>query len=132
MTSKAAEFKNRTVALVGHCGPDMFALRSALRSALPGAEIVTVQDEKSLAQTEADLLLINRVLDGRFEDESGLKLIERMAVGGAEGAGPAVMLVSNFADAQSAATEAGALPGFGKKELYSDTMKQRLRAALSA
>jgi hypothetical protein len=123
----AAEYKNKTVALVGHCGPDMFALRSALRSVLPGAEIVTVQDEKSLATTaaEADLLLVNRVLDGRFEDESGLKLIERLS-----GATPAVMLISNFPDAQAAATDAGAAPGFGKKELYSDTMRDRLRAAL--
>jgi two-component system, chemotaxis family, chemotaxis protein CheY len=121
-----AEYEGKTVALVGHCGPDMFALRSAIRSALPGAQVVSVQDEKMLAATGADLVLVNRVLDGRFEDESGLKLIERLG-----GAGPAVMLVSNFPDAQAAAEQAGALPGFGKRELYSDAMKQRLRTALT-
>lgn len=122
----AAEYNGKTVALVGHCGPDMFALRSAIRSALPGAEVVSVEDEKSLAATGADLLLVNRVLDGRFEDESGLKLIERLA-----GGGSAVMLVSNFPDAQAAAEQVGAVPGFGKSELYSDQMKQRLRSALA-
>lgn len=121
-----AEFQGKTVALVGHCGPDTFALRSAIRSALPGAEVVSVQDEKSLAATDADLLLVNRVLDGRFHDGSGLKLIERLA-----SAGPAVMLVSNYPDAQAAAEQAGAAPGFGKSELYSDQMKQRLRDALA-
>jgi len=123
----AAEYKGRTVALVGHCGPDVFALRSALRSALPGAEIVTVRDETTLGRAEADLLLVNRVLDGRFDDESGLKLIERLA-----GGGPALMLVSNFPEAQAAAADAGASPGFGKKELYSDATRDRLRAALAS
>src|SRR5690606_9010462 len=104
----------------------MFALRSAIRSALPGSQVVSIEDEKTLAAAGADLLLVNRVLDGRFEDESGLKLVERLAR-----AGPAVMLGSNPAAPQAAAEQAGAAPGFGKRELYSDRMKQRLRDALA-
>ena len=126
----ASEFEGKTVALVGHCGPDMFALRSAIRSALPGAEVVSIEDEGALASgsAQASLLLINRVLDGQFDDESGLALIERYA--NLPGA-PRVMLVSNFPDAQAAAQQAGAAPGFGKRELYSDQMKQRLRDAMT-
>lgn len=127
----ASEFEGTTVALVGHCGPDMFALRSAIRSALPGAEVVSIESEEALASSSASaqLLLINRVLDGQFDDESGMTIIERYA--NLPGA-PRVMLISNFPDAQAAAEEAGAAPGFGKSELYSDQMKQRLRDAMTA
>ncbi len=121
-----SDYTGRTVALVGHCGPDVFALRSALRGALPGAEVITVGDDNTLAGAEADLLLINRVLDGRFSVDSGLDMIAARA-----GAGAPVMLISNFEDAQEAAVRAGALPGFGKNELYSDAMRDRLRAAIS-
>ena len=40
------------------------------------------------------------------------------------------MLVSNYADAQAAAVAAGALEGFGKSEIGSSKMKERLAAAI--
>jgi hypothetical protein len=43
--------------------------------------------------------------------------------------GVRTMLVSNFADAQAAAVAAGALEGFGKSEIGSAKMKQRLADA---
>ncbi len=40
------------------------------------------------------------------------------------------MLVSNYADAQKEAVEAGALPGFGKADLGDGQTHERLRNAL--
>lgn len=117
------------VALVGHCGPDQWALRSAVNSALPGAEFLTINDEKTLSNSLADIdiALINRVLDGRFESDSGISLIGRVAA--AASPRPALMLISNFADAQQQAEAAGAIPGFGKTNANSDTARQRLQHA---
>lgn len=119
------------IALVGHCRPDAFALRSAAGSLIPGAEVSMVADEAGLraAVESADLLLVNRVLDGAFETESGIELIRILSA--AEG-GPALMLVSNFAEAQTEAEAAGALPGFGKREMYAEETAQKLRDALGA
>jgi hypothetical protein len=41
-----------------------------------------------------------------------------------------MMLVSNYADAQADAVKAGALPGFGKRELGSPKVVQLLKEAL--
>jgi hypothetical protein len=41
------------------------------------------------------------------------------------------MLVSNYADAQQAAVAAGALPGFGKREIGTPKVKELLRSALA-
>ncbi|MEM9066072.1 MAG: hypothetical protein AAGB51_11345 [Planctomycetota bacterium] len=118
------------VALVGHCGPDSFALRDAIGSAVPGAEIRMVNDEASLrvALPEVGLLLVNRLLDGSFPTQSGIELIRTMI---ASGTAPPAILVSNFPDAQQEAEEAGALPGFGKRDLYTAETGQRIRAALA-
>jgi hypothetical protein len=40
------------------------------------------------------------------------------------------MLVSNLPEAQAAASDLGAAPGFGKRDLYADQTRQRLKAAL--
>jgi hypothetical protein len=40
------------------------------------------------------------------------------------------MLVSNYPDAQAAAVAAGALPGFGKRELGSARIPELIRSAL--
>jgi hypothetical protein len=74
----------------------------------------------------ATLLLINRTLDGGFDEEQGVELVRKLKT-----SYPAVktMLISNYADAQSAAVAAGALEGFGKSEIGSPKMKQRLADA---
>ena len=123
--------KVQRIVLVGHCGADGAALRRAAASALPEAEVAMVNDEASLTDHTGPgaLLLVNRVLDGRFEAETGVALIERLAGGEAA---PRLMLVSNFAEAQREAERAGALPGFGKSELFGGAAHQRLRAAAGA
>jgi hypothetical protein len=119
------------VLLVGHCGPDAFALRAAVGSMVPGAEIEQINSRRGLDEAEgAHLLLINRVLDGAFDTESGIDLIREFAARDSGGR-PGLVLVSNLQDAQTEAEAAGALPGFGKRELYSDRMRESLESALS-
>jgi CheY-like chemotaxis protein len=121
------------VALVGHCGPDAYALRAAVRSALPGSDVQMISDASALeAYLEgADVLLVNRVLDGDFEDASGIDLIRRLAAK-PDTSRPSVMLISNFPEAQAEAAQAGAMPGFGKKQMYSAEMRKHLEAAIAA
>lgn len=96
-----------------------------------GVAVVAVNDEAATmdAALPTSLLLINRVLDGRFGTRSGVELIEQTL---ACPAPPAAMLVSNYADAQSAAVAVGALPGFGKSELGRPETSRKLRDAVGA
>lgn len=116
-----------TIVLVGHCRPDAFGMRAALGRYAPGAVFVEVNDRDGVdahAEAENTVFLVNRVLDGRFADSDGVGLLRSLpaaAVGRAA-------LVSNLPEAQAAAQEAGAVPGFGKSEMYSD----RARAAIEA
>lgn len=118
----------RRIVLVGHCVPDAMALRSAIRSALGDVEVVTANDSASLeaALGGSALLLVNRVLDGRFGRESGQSLVKRLAADGER-----VMLISNYEEAQSEAVASGACAGFGKQDLYTEEMRERLESALA-
>lgn len=118
----------KTVVLVGHCRPDYFMLKLAVESAAPGVRVEAANSDAELVALDgaADLLLVNRVLDGRFASDRGLELIERAVAGG----GPRTMLISNFDDALEAAEAAGAAPGFGKRDMRSERAVSRLRAAL--
>lgn len=115
----------KRVVLVGHCGPDASMLTRAVRDAVPGAAVVLNTEEAGLWGTPADLLLVNRVLDGWYQDESGLRLIAEAASRGV----PA-MLISNYADAQEASLGAGGKPGFGKTELRSEKASRAIRVAI--
>lgn len=119
----------RTFVLVGHCMPDQFMLKSAVKRAVDGAVIEVVNDHGSLAahlHSQA-VLLVNRVLDGVFDTRCGIELIGRV-VNGAES--PVCLLISNYDDAQQQAIAAGARPGFGKSALYGAEMATRLRDAV--
>ena len=115
----------KRVVLVGHCGPDASLLTRAVRDADPSAKVVVNSDESSLWAGPADLLLVNRVLDGWYKDGSGLRLIAEAVARGV----PA-MIISNYADAQAAAVEVGAVQGFGKSEARSEKAARAIRAAL--
>ena len=119
----------RSVILVGHCMPDKFMLRSAVKRLVPGSDIVTVNDEKKLAKhaSSQSVLLVNRVLDGRFDTRSGIELIESLA---AADDPPVAILISNRPDAQEQAVAAGARPGFGKSDLYAGSTAKILRDAV--
>jgi hypothetical protein len=119
----------KRIVLVGHCGPDSYALRSALSRMIPAAAAVCAGDDRALERElpTADLLLVNRLLDGDYREESGIALIRRLAAAGTR---PALMLISNVPEAQAQAVEAGALLGFGKRDLYSEETAAKLRAAV--
>jgi len=123
---------SKRVALIGHCGPDSSYLKMAVSAAERGLQVVAVDDEAHLQQLLKDgveLLLFNRLLDYGFPEEEGVAVIRRLR---AQHPNLKMMLVSNYADAQAAAVKAGALPGFGKKDLGSSRVAAMLREALTA
>jgi DNA-binding NarL/FixJ family response regulator len=88
-------------------------------------------DDQELAremEKGVDLLLLNRVLDYGFEQTEGAALIAELH---AKFPDLKMMLVSNYPDAQAEAVAAGALPGFGKRELGTERVTKLIREALS-
>jgi two-component system, chemotaxis family, chemotaxis protein CheY len=122
---------SKRVVMIGHCGPDGSYLKMAVSAAERGTQVVAVDDEarlEELIKGGADLLLFNRILDYGFPEEEGVEVIRRLR---AQHPNLKMMLVSNYAEAQAAAVKAGALPGFGKKDLGSSKVAQLLRDALA-
>ncbi len=122
---------SKKVALVGHCGPDSSFLRMAIAKAIPGVQIVAADDDgelKSVLDAGVDLVLFNRQLDYGFDDSQGVSVIRKL---GRFYPKTKMMLVSNYADAQAAAIQAGALPGFGKREIGGSRVTQLLRDAVA-
>ena len=121
---------SKKVALVGHCGPDASYLRSAVSGSVRGAQIMMIDEagrlEKALSDG-VDLVLMNRQLDWGFETEEGVELIRQLRT-----KHPSVktMLVSNYPEAQQEAVAAGALPGFGKREIGTSRVVELLKSAL--
>jgi len=121
----------KKVALVGHCGPDSSYLRMAVGKAGRDIQVLSADDDdelRRLLEAGVDLLLLNRQLDFGFDEREGVALIRRLGK-----AYPHVktMLVSNYPDAQQAAVQAGALPGFGKREIATPRVPEMIRAALA-
>jgi CheY-like chemotaxis protein len=117
---------SRKIALVGHCGPDSYMLRSAVKYAVKDSEVLMITDDNALSAALSNgvgLLLVNRVLDGNFELHEGVELVRRLKSSYPD---TPTMLISNYADSQKAAEEAGARPGFGKGEIGTDKMKTAL------
>jgi CheY-like chemotaxis protein len=117
-----------TVTLVGHCGFDAGSLVQLVRDTLPGANVAEAHSDVQLAQAvgPSHVLLINRVLDGSFNAGDGIELIGQLRK---RPDPPTCLLISNYADAQQQAEQAGAMPGFGKSELCSQTTRARLQDA---
>jgi len=121
----------KKVALVGHCGPDSSYLRMAVSKAGRDIQVLAADDDDELKQLldgGVDLLLLNRQLDYGFSEHEGVALIRTLR---AKYPRVKTMLVTNYPDAQAAAVQAGALPGFGKRELGSSRVPELIRAALS-
>jgi DNA-binding NarL/FixJ family response regulator len=121
----------KRIALVGHCGADATYLRIAVTRTVKDVVFVRADDHSELNKAIAeglDLVLLNRRLDWGFETDEGVELIRQLR---AEHPNLRLMLVSNYPDAQEAALQAGALPGFGKDDLRGRAADEKLRAALS-
>jgi len=116
------------VLLMGHCVPDAYALRMALSRFVPDREFDFVNDDTAFAaRGPEDIMLINRVLDGRFATQSGLDLIKSLA----PFERPRAALISDIEKAQEQARELGAGPGFGKSQMNSPQAKACLEALLA-
>jgi hypothetical protein len=80
-----------------------------------------------LLDNGVDLVLLNRQLDFGFDEREGISLIRSI-----HRKYPKIktMLVSNYPEAQEAAVKAGALPGFGKRDLSTPRAPELIRSAL--
>ena len=121
---------SKRVALVGHCGPDASYLRLAVARAVKDAQILFADDQhtlKKLVDGGVDLILFNRQLDYGFETDEGVEMIKRLRT-----TNPSLkaMLISNYPEAQQAARQAGAVEGFGKREIGSLRVSELIRSAL--
>ena len=121
----------KKIVLVGHCGPDSTFLRITVGKADRGAQVLAADDSaelRRLLDDGVDLLLFNRQLDYGFDDHEGVAVIRKLR---AFYPNVKMMLVSNYPEAQAAAVAAGALPGFGKREMGSPRVAELLRDALA-
>ena len=104
---------------VGQCDLDHGNITRLLKSEFDA----TVDRARDTAQVSHlldfyayDLVLVNRLFDA--DGSAGQELIDQLKSGEQATTTP-VMLVSNFEDAQAAAQQSGAEPGFGKANLES-------------
>lgn len=120
----------KKVLLVGHCRPDASYLRMAVKKALGQPEIISADEpaefDRALEQ-DVDLILFNRELGYGFDPDTGVEAIRAL-----KPRFPALpmMLISNYPEVQTAAVAAGALPGFGKRDIGSPRALEMLRAAV--
>jgi CheY-like chemotaxis protein len=102
-----------------------------VKKASPDAEVLMADHSQELAQLlqqgPVDLILFNRELGYGFDPSEGTEVIRALRPSQPN---VKMILVSNYPEAQQAALEAGALPGFGKREMSSPRVLQLLRAAL--
>ena len=119
--------ETKRVGLVGHCMADSARLEGFIKTTLGGdSDVVRIMSDTDLREASCDLLLVNRVLDGRFSSPNGVSLIRQLR---REGRDANAMLISNFPEAQAEAEQAGAEPGFGKRQIGSEEAGELLREA---
>jgi DNA-binding NarL/FixJ family response regulator len=121
---------SRRIALIGHCGPDSSGLRALISRAAKDVQVVFAEDSAELGRVMSqgvDLLLFNRVLDYGFDSTDGVAVMRGLRE---QYLNAKMMLISNFSDAQAQAVAAGALPGFGKREMGSPRAVELIRSAL--
>jgi CheY-like chemotaxis protein len=102
----------------------------AVSRAVKDAQILFADDQhtlKKLVDGGVDLILFNRQLDYGFETDEGVEMIKRLRT-----TNPSLkaMLISNYPEAQQAARQAGAVEGFGKREIGSLRVSELIRSAL--
>ena len=122
---------SKKIVLVGHCGPDSSFLRMAVSAADRSLKVLMADDAEELNQhleQGVDLLLLNRELGWGFEQTEGVEIIRQLL---SRHPNVKMMLISNYADAQAQALAAGAVPGFGKREIGSPRVAQLIRRALA-
>ena len=121
----------KRVLSAGQCVPDSMSIANFFQRRFD-AKVQTADsaDEalSMLLNGPFDLVLVNRLFDA--DGAPGLDLIKAIKQHDGIKKVP-MMLVSNHADAQERAIAAGAEMGFGKAELGSDDLVERLTSYLS-
>lgn len=116
---------------VGNCSADHGALQSVLQRRW-GAETLAAADTvgafAALRSGRFDLVLVNRIFDA--DGSEGIDLIRAIKNDPQLSAVP-VMMITNFPDHQQLAVAAGALPGFGKRDLGSPEMLDTVGTVLN-
>jgi CheY-like chemotaxis protein len=111
---------------VGNCQPDHSSIRNMLEKNFDvSLDRVMFVDEavEKMRSRKYDLVLVNRLI---FDDSSeGIDLLHRAKTDPALADAP-IMMLSNYKEAQAAATAAGAEPGFGKAALGEPTVVELL------
>jgi len=114
---------------VGQCVPDHATITAMLEREF-GASIDAAEGaaeaRDALASREYDLVLVNRIFDA--DGDEGIPFIQS-ARSSCENI--PFMLLSNFAEAQAAAVEAGAVRGFGKNAVDAPETRQLLEPHLT-
>jgi CheY-like chemotaxis protein len=121
----------KRVLSVGQCIPDDTSIKSFLKREFEAVVQSADGADEAMAMLHNgpfDLVLVNRVFDA--DGGSGLDLLRAIKADPSTAKIP-VMLVSNYADAQAQAVEAGAEPGFGKAQLGTSGVIERLRPYLT-
>jgi hypothetical protein len=77
----------------------------------------------------AELVLFNRQLDYGFSSYEGVDVIRDVRKSHPKAR---LMMITNYPEAQAAAVAEGALPGFGKRELGSQRVKDLLKQTLGS
>jgi len=117
---------------IGNCVPDHAAIRGMLEGQFQ-ADVAQADGPSdalaALRKQPFDLVLVNRKLDQDYSD--GLEVIKQIKADGKLQSIPC-MLITNYSDQQEAAIAAGAVYGFGKKELYDQKTQERLSKFLAA
>ena len=114
---------------VGNCGPDHSTVTQVIRANFEGVTVDkadhAVDALEQLAGNDYKLVMVNRLLD--VDGSPGMDVIESIQKAHSD---TPVMLITNFEDHQSAAVEAGCVPGFGKRDVSSNATVELLATYL--
>lgn len=122
------------VLTVGNCAYDHGNLEKLLKQHFEGNTIRATTKLEAYQHLEKNqqpihLVLVNRVFDS--DGDSGLDFIQDLRTK-ANYKNIPVMLISNFAEAQEEAVKRGAISGFGKADLGTKPMIEKLNKVLVA
>ncbi len=119
----------KNVLIVGHCDLDHPQITSLIQKKF-SANVTRLKQFKEtigyLEKYDCDLVIVNRI--GAFDQESGLELIKEIKHEG--NINVPLMMVTNYKDQMDIAVKTGAVPGYGKEELYDMETIELLRKYL--
>lgn len=108
----------KEVLLIGHCDLDNPQITSLIKDHFSAnvTRVKLLKDAKKFFKKDKyDLAVINRI--GAFDQEKGIDLITELIKDGCCRDTP-LMMVTNYEDHMKRAIENGAVPGFGKNNLF--------------